>query len=123
MPCSYKQSNGCDTTLTADVCVDALQSLWQVDLFFYREPEETRPAEEEEGLAAVEFSGGVPDFGSAPPLAGVPALADANWDGGAPAGGDWEPAAAPVAATAGGGDWTAAPGKTLLLLGWREGRG
>lgn len=82
----------------------------QVDLFFYREPEETRPAEEEGGLAAIEFGGNATDFSSAPPLAGVPALADPNWNEGAAAGGDWEPAAAPVAAGGGGGDWTATPG-------------
>ena len=94
----------------------------QVDLFFYREPEETRPAEEEEGgLAAIEFGGNAPDFSSAPPLAGVPALADANWNEGAPAGGDWEPAAAPVAAGGGGGDWTAAPGMRQVSPGEREG--
>ena len=92
----------------------------QVDLFFYREPEETRPAEEEEGgLAAIEFGGSAPDFSSAPPLAGVAPLADANWDGGPPAGGDWEPAAAPVAAGGGGGgDWTAAaPGMCQVASG------
>jgi small subunit ribosomal protein SAe len=59
-----------------------------VDLFFYREPEEVKDPEEEGG-AGPEFS--APDF-AAPSLAGPPALADAQWEGGAMAA-EWEPAA------------------------------
>lgn len=90
----------------------------QVDLFFFRDPEEAREREEEEAAAAAaagtpEFA--VPDFGAAPALPGiVPQLPDAQWDPAAqPAAADWDPAAAPVAAPpvpAGpvGAEWTAA---------------
>ncbi|KAK2635751.1 hypothetical protein Ddye_030543 [Dipteronia dyeriana] len=33
-----------------------------VDLFFYREPEEVKQAEEEEMVQPIEYSGGAPDY-------------------------------------------------------------
>ncbi len=61
----------------------------QVDLFFYREPDETKDREEEEGGVA-EF---VPVEYAAPPLP-VPG-ADTQWEG--EAAGQWEPDLASVA--------------------------
>lgn len=80
---------------------------WEVmvDLFFYREPDETKDREEEEG--------GAPEF-TAPEYVPPPALAapDAQWDGADP--GQWETegaaAPAPVAApSVAPGDWVSAP--------------
>jgi hypothetical protein len=61
----------------------------QVDLFFYREPDETKDREEEEGGVA-EF---VPVEYSAPPIP-IPG-ADAQWEG--DAAGQWEPDVASIA--------------------------
>ncbi|KAJ7521573.1 hypothetical protein O6H91_19G060400 [Diphasiastrum complanatum] len=85
-----------------------------VDLFFYREPEEAKEREEEEG-AVQEFA---PTEYVAPPLTFAPA--DAQWEGAVP--GQWESepavaipgdlAGAPVAA-----EWTAAPAP-MQAGGW-----
>ncbi len=73
----------------------------QVDLFFYREPDETKDREEEEGGVA-EF---VPVEYAAPPLP-VPG-ADTQWEG--EAAGQWEPDLASVAVPAviAAPEWTA----------------
>jgi len=74
----------------------------QVDLFFYRDPEETKEQEEEEAMVA-------PDYGA---VAEYAAPGTDNW------GGDWgagDAAAPPAGAPAPtGADWTAAPGLILL---------
>ncbi len=74
--------------------------LVQVDLFFYREPDETKDREEEEGGIA-EF---VPvEYGALPlPVPG----ADTQWEADAP--GQWEPdvASAAVPAVVAAPDWT-----------------
>lgn len=49
----------------------------QVDLFFYREPEEVKEKEEEEAVAPPDY--GIADFGSAP-LAVDQWVPDAQWD-------------------------------------------
>ncbi|CAI0470798.1 unnamed protein product [Linum tenue] len=78
-----------------------------VDLFFYREPEEAKPQEEEEVAAAAEYGITAPDYGqpltdwstpgdvqwaadaAQPPIAGVPAPYFPD-QAAAPIGGDWE---------------------------------
>ncbi|KAJ7534021.1 hypothetical protein O6H91_13G075800 [Diphasiastrum complanatum] len=93
-----------------------------VDLFFYREPEEAKEREEEEG-AVQEFA---PTEYVAPPLAF--AASETQWEGAAPAQWESEPAVglpgalvgAPVAA-----EWTAVPASgwdaaapTISPAGW-----
>jgi len=83
-----------------------------VDLFFYREPEETKD-EAEEGAAPDAF-GGVPEAYGAQGLPAPPGVAaDAQWDESAPqaaqgagpgAGADWQSAPTPAQA---GADWQA----------------
>jgi hypothetical protein len=83
-----------------------LVSHLQVDLFFYRDPEEAKQLEEEEALVA-------PDYGA---VAEYTAPGADNW------GGEWGAgeAAAPAASIpAAGADWAAAPGPvTLLIITW-----
>merc|ERR1712022_94887 len=82
-----------------------------VDLFFYREPEEAKEAEEE---AAAEFA--APDnFGGVPAIA-APMAADATVGGWEPAQADvaqWDPAGAAAqwdgAGAGAGAGWDAAP--------------
>ena len=93
-----------------------------VDLFFYREPEETKdPAEEEAALPAPDAGYG----GAACLPAPQGVAADAEWDtaapptsfpaeaaaaaGGGGGGGEVDAAPAPAPAAAAGGDWDAAP--------------
>jgi len=80
-----------------------LVSLLQVDLFFYRDPEEAKEQEEEEALVA-------PDYGA---VAEYTAPGTDNW------GADWgtgEAAAAPAGIPAAGADWAAAPGPVALQI-------
>ena len=75
-----------------------LVSLLQVDLFFYRDPEEAKEQEEEEALVA-------PDYGA---VAEYTAPVGENWGGA-----DWgtgEAAAPPAGIPAAGADWASAPG-------------
>lgn len=75
-------------------------SLLQVDLFFYRDPEEAKEQEEEEALVA-------PDYGA---VAEYTAPGTDNW------GGDWGAAPQPDGIPAPtGADWTAATGPVILL--------
>lgn len=75
----------------------------QVDLFFYREPEEAKEKEEEEAVAPPDY--GIADFGAAP-LVGDRWVADAQWD--AP---DVVPAAAAAAPPpVSNVEWTQEPG-------------
>jgi len=83
----------------------SLANPWEVmvDLFFYREPEEAKEAEEE---AVADFGAAAPvpaDFGGVPAIAaaapGMPG--DAAWEEAAVPQGQWEPAQAAVA-----GQWT-----------------
>lgn len=85
----------------------------QVDLFFFREAEDTKDQEEEE-IAAVTDFGNIEYGGGAMAALGSDqwaALPD-HW-GATP-----EVAAAPAVAPVAGADWTAAaaPGKSLFLL-------
>lgn len=70
----------------------------QVDLFFYREPEEAKPQDEEETGAAADY--GHADFSSAPALTSdqwpVQGVSDAQWNADAPS---------PISAI----PWSAAP--------------
>jgi small subunit ribosomal protein SAe len=107
----------------------------QVDLFFYREPEESKDHDEEEGaapeFAAVEYTApalGLPadaewgpeaaqasqwegDAAAAPAAAPAAewaapsAVPAAGWDVGAPAPAGWDTAAAPAAAPAAPAGW------------------
>jgi len=92
-----------------------------VDLFFYRDPEETKEQEEEEALVA-------PDYGA---VAEYAAPANDNWGGdwgagdaaapptGAPAptGADWTSTPAPSAE----GVWDAAAAPPAAAPGWEQG--
>lgn len=77
----------------------------QVDLFFYREPEETKEPGEDDA-PATDFA---PEYGATPALGLAPTAAATEWEQGAAA--DWDGAAAPTAAApaAAGSDWNAAP--------------
>eukprot|EP00475_Leptophrys_vorax_P042677 TRINITY_DN80503_c0_g1_i1.p1 TRINITY_DN80503_c0_g1~~TRINITY_DN80503_c0_g1_i1.p1 ORF type:complete len:306 (-),score=38.72 TRINITY_DN80503_c0_g1_i1:272-1189(-) len=68
-----------------------------VDLFFYRDPEETKEATEEEG-AAAEFGGAV-EY-----VAAAGQITDGQWEGAA-ATGEWDAAAAPGTAAVPAGNW------------------
>ncbi|XP_039797908.1 40S ribosomal protein SA-like [Panicum virgatum] len=88
-----------------------------VDLFFYRDPEETKELEEEEALVAPDYGAvaeyaatGTDNWGgdwgagdTAAPPAGAPAPTGADWTAAPapPAEGVWDAAAAPPAATPG----------------------
>jgi len=53
--------------------------LWQVDLFFYREPEEVKPPEEEDVVAPVDYALTGPDYmGGAADSWSTP-VADSGW--------------------------------------------
>lgn len=82
---------------------DILLSFFQVDLFFYREPEETKEPGEDDAPAA-DFA---PEYGATPALGLAPTAAATEWEQGGAT--DWDgaapPAAAPPAAAA---DWNAA---------------
>lgn len=80
----------------------------QVDLFFYREPEEAKEREEEEG-AAPEFT---PAEYNAPPIA----LAAEQWGTEGGDAGNWEPSVAapvPAAVQTPAQDWSAGAGKCI----------
>ena len=83
----------------------------QVDLFFYREPEEAKEQEEEEVIAAPDY--GVTDY-SAPALA----LGD-QWTSSQIPEGQWGtdivPPPIPTVAGVDGVDWAPAPGPSLSL--------
>ena len=87
---------------------------WQVDLFFYREPEESKDRDEEEGaapeFAAVEYT--------------APALAlggDAQWGPEAAEAGQWETDAAAVpAGVPAAAEW-ATTGAAPAAAGWDVG--
>eukprot|EP00271_Cylindrocystis_brebissonii_P023015 TRINITY_DN919_c0_g1_i1.p1 TRINITY_DN919_c0_g1~~TRINITY_DN919_c0_g1_i1.p1 ORF type:complete len:339 (-),score=89.81 TRINITY_DN919_c0_g1_i1:723-1739(-) len=80
-----------------------------VDLFFYREPEENKPAEDDEGAVTQvgpDYSSAMPDFGAPIIGGGVAGIPEAQWD--APATGastEWEGAAVPPPAQAAAADW------------------
>eukprot|EP00243_Klebsormidium_subtile_P004136 TRINITY_DN17917_c0_g1_i1.p2 TRINITY_DN17917_c0_g1~~TRINITY_DN17917_c0_g1_i1.p2 ORF type:complete len:315 (+),score=105.13 TRINITY_DN17917_c0_g1_i1:118-1062(+) len=97
-----------------------------VDLFFYREPEETKEPGEDDA-PATDFA---PEYGATPALGLAPTAAATEWEQGAAA--DWDGAAAPVAAApaAAGSDWNAAPAPPaqewsgaapLAAAGWESG--
>ncbi|CAI5489338.1 unnamed protein product [Closterium sp. Naga37s-1] len=105
-----KHSIGCLYWLLARMVLQMRGSIlpsqpWDVmvDLFFYRDPEETKEEQPEEG-AAAEF--GAVEFGA------VPQIAEGQWDAAAPTA-DWDAAAAApggaVPAVAGGWDAAAPP--------------
>eukprot|EP00850_Spirogloea_muscicola_P020925 SM000230S07361 [mRNA] locus=s230:128096:133969:- [translate_table: standard] len=81
-----------------------------VDLFFYREPEETKDREEEgeAGAAPDQAFGGVAPLGDySAPATGVAPLTDPQWDAAAPPA-EWAASNAPPPAAQAGSDWTAA---------------
>eukprot|EP00850_Spirogloea_muscicola_P014752 SM000108S14196 [mRNA] locus=s108:164443:166566:+ [translate_table: standard] len=81
-----------------------------VDLFFYREPEETKDREEEgeAGAAPDQAFGGVAPLGDySAPATGAAPLADPQWDAAA-APAEWAASNAPPPAAQAGSDWTAA---------------
>ncbi|XP_059640651.1 small ribosomal subunit protein uS2-like [Cornus florida] len=114
-----KHSIGCLFWLLARMVLQMRNTIPQghkwdvmVDLFFYREPEETKEQEEEEALAGPDYG----DYSSAPPL-GIAAdnwsnpIADAQWPGAATS----IPA---VPAAGGGAGWTSDPVPVTLDGGW-----
>jgi small subunit ribosomal protein SAe len=80
-----------------------------VDLFFYREPEEAKDRDEDEGaapeFAAVEYA--------------APALTGEQWGPEAAEAGQWEPEVAAVAAPA--AEWAAQAGAVPAAAGWDMG--
>uniref|UniRef100_A0A1J3DIR3 Small ribosomal subunit protein uS2 n=1 Tax=Noccaea caerulescens TaxID=107243 RepID=A0A1J3DIR3_NOCCA len=94
-----------------------------VDLFFYREPEESKPEDEDESAPPADFGLPAPEYGM---VGGdqwtTAAIPDAAWPGeaqqpiaAAPAAGSWNDSA-PAAA---GGEWeTAVPPTGVQASGW-----
>ena len=83
----------------------------QVDLFFYRDPDEAKEKEEEEeagGPPAPDF--GAPEYGAVPAM--LTQIPDAQWERAAAAAPEWDTAAAPAAAVVPGApvaaDWSGA---------------
>ncbi|KAJ4717718.1 40S ribosomal protein SA [Melia azedarach] len=92
-----------------------------VDLFFYREPEETKQAEEEEAAPAIDYANVAPEYSMNLGSDQWPSqIADAQWPGEVP-----KPIAAvpggvtyfPEVPVAGGGDgWDAAPAPQMATI-------
>ncbi|WZZ68842.1 hypothetical protein YC2023_080212 [Brassica napus] len=92
-----------------------------VDLFFYREPEEAKPEDEDEVAPQAEFGLPAPEYGGGDQWT-TAAIPDAAWPGeaqapisAAPAAGSWNDSAAPAAAE---GGWDAAVPPTTAVTNW-----
>lgn len=86
---------------------------WQVDLFFYREPEESKDRDEEEGAA--------PDFAAVEYTAPTIALGgDQQWGVEGAEAGQWEADSAVAPANVAGAEWATA-GAAAPAAGWDVG--
>lgn len=76
-------------------CVTSLCFCVQVDLFFYREPEEAKPEDEDEVAPQAEFGLPAPEYGGGDQWT-TAAIPDAAWPG---------EAQAPISAAPAAGSW------------------